>query len=469
MWLNKTLIYGLFLTLTSVITSAQNTAIPDPNFEQVLIDIGLDTAPINGLVPTANINTITNLDVAGKNILDLTGIEAFTALQMLDCSVNLLTSLNVSNNTSLKELYIYNNQIPTINLSLLTDLKILWCFSNILSNLNVNNQTELISLVCWDNNLSSLNTSNNTKLNVLVCDNNNISTLDVSKNTTLSRFQCGTNLISNLDVSNNLNLSYLSCENNQLTTLNVNVNNSLNTLYCQFNALTALDVSNNKSLIFLDCSNNQLCELNVKNTNNSNATVNFSSNLNLNCVVVDNPTGTHTNWLPAGFSNYVSNQDQCSNFVNIDRLESVITNTLYTLPGLTYGNYFTETGGQGTPLFPGENINTSQTIYIYNESVCATNESNFTVLITSEAYYIPKYFTPNNDGVHDVWKVQDFNNSIKNIAIYNRYGKLLKYLPANTSGWNGIFNGKLLETNDYWYAITLHTGETITGHFVLKR
>ncbi len=41
---------------TFVIGFSQTTAIPDPNFEQALIDLGYDTAPINGSVPTANIS-----------------------------------------------------------------------------------------------------------------------------------------------------------------------------------------------------------------------------------------------------------------------------------------------------------------------------------------------------------------------------------------------------------------------------
>lgn len=448
---------------------AQNTAILDPNFEQELINLGLDVAPINGFVPTANITNVTNLDVSSRNISNLTGIESFTNLTILNCALNFLTSLDVSKNTKLNELYVHNNQINTLDVTKLTSLKIFWCYSNKLFNLNVTQNTNLISLVCWDNNLSNLNTSNNPNLNVLVCELNQITSLNISNNKTLSRFQCGKNQLTSLNISSNTNLNYLSCEQNFLTNLDVTNNKGLQTVYCFGNRIYELDFSQNSNLTTLDCSNNQLCKLNVKNGNNSSANVNFGNNINLNCVVVDNSSNTPTTWMPTGFSNYVTSQSQCSNFVNVDALNNVITNTSYTLPILTYGAYFSESSGLGTPLFAGDVITTSQTIYIYNTSVCATNESNFRVLIVSEDYYIPKYFTPNNDGKHDFWKVEDFNNTIKTIAIYNRYGKLLKYLPANSNGWNGTFNGKLLETDDYWYAITLKTGETIKGHFSLKR
>ena len=96
----KKLLLLLFLGF-SIVGFSQNTAIPDSNFEQALIDLGLDTAPINGSVPTANISAVTSLVVDNNNIADLTGIEDFIALTYLNCRSNQLTSLDVSNNTAL--------------------------------------------------------------------------------------------------------------------------------------------------------------------------------------------------------------------------------------------------------------------------------------------------------------------------------------------------------------------------------
>ena len=45
---------------------------------------------------------IISLDVSEKSISDMTGIEAFINLDTLDCDDNQLTSLDVSNNTSLE-------------------------------------------------------------------------------------------------------------------------------------------------------------------------------------------------------------------------------------------------------------------------------------------------------------------------------------------------------------------------------
>ncbi|MDN3725551.1 hypothetical protein QRD02_14290, partial [Aequorivita sp. SDUM287046] len=71
----------------------------------------------------------------------------------------------------------------------------------------------------------------------------------------------------------------------------------------------------------------------------------------------------------------------------------------YTLPALTNGNYFTGSGGTGTPLFAGNVINTTQTIYVYAETGTVPNcsaETNFVVTINNCTIIIEKIATPNN-------------------------------------------------------------------------
>ncbi|HLP63230.1 fibronectin type III domain-containing protein [Flavobacterium sp.] len=53
----------------------------------------------------------------------------------------------------------------------------------------------------------------------------------------------------------------------------------------------------------------------------------------------------------------------------------------YTLPVLTVGNYFTETGGTGTQLNAGDVLTTSQTIYVFANNGICTDERMFTVTI----------------------------------------------------------------------------------------
>tara|TARA_B100000902_G_scaffold48580_1_gene55574 strand:+ start:4150 stop:4767 length:618 start_codon:yes stop_codon:yes gene_type:complete len=94
--------------------SQQYTSIPDPNFEQAIINYGLDFF-LDGIVETDAIDTVKYLQISGSNINDLTGIEDFSDLQSLFCQNNNLTNLDLSNNQNLFEVTCSNNQLDYIN------------------------------------------------------------------------------------------------------------------------------------------------------------------------------------------------------------------------------------------------------------------------------------------------------------------------------------------------------------------
>ena len=110
----KSCFIGLILFF-SANSFAQFTSIPDSSFEQALIDLGHDTLPIDGFIPTANINLLLSLDISSKGISDLAGIEAFSALTQLDCGHNQLTSLDLSHNSALTMIWCVYNQLTCLN------------------------------------------------------------------------------------------------------------------------------------------------------------------------------------------------------------------------------------------------------------------------------------------------------------------------------------------------------------------
>ena len=115
----QNILSALFALVLSTALSAQNTLIPDKNFEQALINLGYD-AVIDGLVTTKNINTLSNLDVSNKSIGDLSGIEDFTSLTTLYCNDNDLNRIDLSSLDSLKDIRCYNNQLNTLILNITT-------------------------------------------------------------------------------------------------------------------------------------------------------------------------------------------------------------------------------------------------------------------------------------------------------------------------------------------------------------
>ncbi|MFD1015985.1 T9SS type B sorting domain-containing protein [Winogradskyella rapida] len=107
----------------------------------------------------------------------------------------------------------------------------------------------------------------------------------------------------------------------------------------------------------------------------------------------------------------------------------------------------------------------AHTLYVTDANGCITKSLAFNITFD---LIIPPFFTPNGDTVNDYWRVIDRNQVVKEILIFNRYGKLITQLIPTTSSWDGFYKGHLLEANDFWYLITLKTGEQLRGHFALK-
>ncbi len=343
------LILIVFLTNITGFVFAQVTLIPDPKFEQELINLGLDVAPVNGSVPRANIAGVTSLDVANRNITDLTGIQDFgslkslacnnnnlamldltknTALTSLLCDRNQLVVLNVSKNTALTNLSCTNNRLTSLDVTKNILLRSFYCDDNQLQVLDVTKNTALVTLGCSTNLLTSLDVSKNTAITALGCDRNKLpsldiskifrlasftcsdnllTTIDVTKNSSLYFFSCFNNLLSNLDVTKNTNIRTLDCSGNQLSNLYLANNPQLVYLRCQDNRLFSLDISDKKSLTELRCNNNLLSCLNIRNGFNENITVmNATNNINLSCIQVDDAmeAAGYTGWTKDATAQY---------------------------------------------------------------------------------------------------------------------------------------------------------------------
>ena len=182
--------------------------VPDKTFREYLLkQFDKDG---NGVLTPAERYAVTEIDVENKYTSNLSGLQFFPNLKVLNCSHNRLTKLDVSKNTVLQE------------------------------------------LVCWENQLTSLDVSQNPALQKLNCGHNRLTSLDVSKNTELTYLKCSYNRLTELDVSKNTELTYLDCGYNRLTELDVSQNTKLTELYFVSNKITSLQADNctNLTVIF---------------------------------------------------------------------------------------------------------------------------------------------------------------------------------------------------------------------------
>ncbi|MFB9076333.1 T9SS type A sorting domain-containing protein [Flavobacterium procerum] len=348
-WNNQNETYPLFTPYDCSLI----TAIPDATFEDKLIALGIDTDGKNGVVLNSSIASVTTLNVANSSITDLTGLEGFTALVSLNCSNNLIKSINLSKansfttldctgNTALSCIQVVNiaqastnwtvKKDATANFSLdcnvytlipdakfegelvkqklddVVDGKVLTSKINKLKSIylsrigikdltGIQDFTALTSLECDSNELTHLDVSKNTALTNLRCNNNQITTLELSNNTELRNLDCKSNLLKVLDLTKNIELTNLYCSYNQLKNLDLGKNIKLYSLDCQNNKLENLDLSKVVKLSSFYFMRNKLTTLNLKNGNNNKLnTLDFSENPFLGCVSVDDVTYANANW-----------------------------------------------------------------------------------------------------------------------------------------------------------------------------
>ena len=287
--------------------------VPDDNFETYLethdgygneVPIGDPNSMGNGVsnddyVLAAKIQDVTYLNITNQDISDLTGIEEFENLKILNASYNHITGADFSANLNLTRINIEYNNLTSINVSANADLNFLYAYHNALDAVDVSNNSALERLGLSNNNLTTIDVSNNTNLILLDVHSNDLSVLDVSNNPALVYLYAYDNNLSLLDLSNNPELMRLGISDNHLTSLDLTQNANLNTLYVQ---------------------NNDLNSLNIQNGNNTAITNSHFIALNnpdLTCIFVDDANWSTNNWLnidtPAHF---VETQAECDAICN---------------------------------------------------------------------------------------------------------------------------------------------------------
>ena len=133
----------------SIAINASN--FPDPDF-RTYVKAEFDKDNNNSLSESER-NAATVINVKDKLMETLEGIEFFPNLRELDCSINQLSRLDVSQNTALEKLDCSTNQLASLNLSKNAKLKYLYCSQNELTSLDVS-QTAVTELRASNNRIT---------------------------------------------------------------------------------------------------------------------------------------------------------------------------------------------------------------------------------------------------------------------------------------------------------------------------
>lgn len=130
-----------------------------------------------------------------------------------------------------------------------------------------------------------------------------------------------------------------------------------------------------------------------------------------------------------------------------------ITQTFPHIANLTYTYW--RNAEATLPLSQPERIRFSGTYYVKAASRDGcTIISPVNVQIVINGLIIPNTFTPNGDGINDVFTILTSNSiTVKLVSIYNRWGTKVYETPEVTQYWTGMRENVLLPLGVYYYVV----------------
>lgn len=192
---------------------------PDANFLSCVMCFDTDE---DGFLSPEEIDSVTELRCYDEDIYDLSGIEFFTSLRVLQCDFNHLSTLDLSQNTKLVELDCCGNRLTKLNLEKSPFLTVLDCSINSINELIIPDTIEKLN--CSANGISRLNYSDFDrfdKMEEFVCYANKLEELHLWSFRNLKKLICSVNPLPRLDVSDCPRLTYLDCRSTMLTELDI--------------------------------------------------------------------------------------------------------------------------------------------------------------------------------------------------------------------------------------------------------
>jgi Leucine-rich repeat (LRR) protein len=293
----------------SFTTGKDYISIPDPGFEQALIDGGFDTEGIrNSKMLRADAPAVRNLKAANYGISNLEGIQHFVNLENFTANKNQISQANFGQNTLLQSANLSENQFSNLNFSPNVRLKFLYVFKNNLNQLNITQNTELEVLVADNNRLAALDLSRATKLKSLGLSNNLLNNINLNNNILIEALDISSNPMTSINLSNLTQLKDFGGKFCNFSNINFNANVNLEFLNISNNLINTINITLNPELKVLDVSNNRLTRVNVKN-NSKLIILNTKNNPNLSQICVNNVAAAMAieEWEKDTFTNYSVN------------------------------------------------------------------------------------------------------------------------------------------------------------------
>jgi len=118
--------------------------------------------------------------------------------------------------------------------------------------------------------------------------------------------------------------------------------------------------------------------------------------------------------------------------------------------------------------------------YLYTDEHGCKNSDSATMFVTGGlaceiVIWVPTAFTPNADGLNDIFRVVSANIKEFSMYVYERSGQLVFAATRPSDGWDGSFAGQTCPPGNYVYVIVYQSSHsppkntTLTGNIMLVR
>ena len=105
------------------------------------------------------------------------------------------------------------------------------------------------------------------------------------------------------------------------------------------------------------------------------------------------------------------------------------------------------------PITPNRQCSQYRIVAVSNDPVPLRSYSNVINMDIPIQIFVPNSFTPNNDGLNDIFRAKGLFINEFSMEIYSQWGELLFHTTELDQGWDGVYSGSLSPEGTYVYKI----------------
>ncbi len=141
---------------------------------------------------------------------------------------------------------------------------------------------------------------------------------------------------------------------------------------------------------------------------------------------------------------------------------------LHASGGLNYQWYPSEGLDNSAIYNPTTTVNRDITyrVEVFTAEGCMGTDDIFVRFIEGPQIYVPTGFTPNGDGVNDIFRPLPVGMTLESFRIFNRWGQQIFQTNAYLKGWDGRRGGSMAEVGTYIWVVT---GKDQSGKYVERK